>query len=178
MVEAGSAEDNCLVLVGKYLAFDVLGHSKREDNFLQVTPLAHQAIWRIFMGDACHILLDDRAGIQLCRDIVARSTYNLHAARPRLMDQGYIYFNESEVADNVQTVGKLVKIKPDGTKASEIALGTSLRSSPTISPDGTIYCTGMKDGRVTLFSVKGSATGAAPGWSQFGGNSRKTCKAE
>ena len=97
---------------------------------------------------------------------------------PAVDNQGYIYFNESEVADNVQTVGKLVKIKPDGTKASEIALGTSLRSSPTISPDGTIYCTGMKDGRVTLFSVKGSATGAAPGWSQFGGNSRKTCKAE
>ncbi|MBR5924466.1 MAG: hypothetical protein IKZ60_03310, partial [Bacteroidales bacterium] len=93
-------------------------------------------------------------------------------------NQGYIYFNESEVVDNVQTMAKLVKIKSDGTKASEVVLGTAMRTSPTISPDGTIYCTGMKDGKVTLFAVKGSATGAAAGWSQLGGNSRKTCKAE
>ena len=97
---------------------------------------------------------------------------------PAVDNQGYAYFNESEVVDGVQTVAKLVKVKPDGTRASEIALGTSLRTSPTISPDGTIYCTGMKDGKVTLFSVKGSATGPAEGWSQLGGNPRKSCKAE
>ena len=97
---------------------------------------------------------------------------------PAVDNQGYIYFNESEVADGVQTVGKLVKVRPDGTRASEIALGTSLRTSPTISPDGTIYCTGMKEGRVTLFSVKGSATAPAACWSQLGGNPRKSCKAE
>ena len=97
---------------------------------------------------------------------------------PAVDNQGYIYFNESEVVDNVQTMAKLVKIKSDGTKASEVVLGTAMRTSPTISPDGTIYCTGMKDGKVTLFAVKGSATGAAAGWSQLGGNSRKTCKAE
>ena len=97
---------------------------------------------------------------------------------PAVDNQGYSYFNESEVVDGTQTVGKLVKVKPDGTRASEIALGTSLRTSPTISPDGTIYCTGMKEGRVTLFSVKGSATAPAAGWSQLGGNPRKSCKAE
>ena len=97
---------------------------------------------------------------------------------PAVDNQGYIYFNESEVVDGVQTVAKLTKVKPDGTKASEIALGTSLRTSPTISPDGTIYCTGMKDGQVTLFAVRGSATGPAAGWSQLGGNPRKSCKAE
>ena len=97
---------------------------------------------------------------------------------PAVDNQGYIYFNESEVVDGEQTVAKLVKVKPDGTRASEVALGTSLRTSPTISPDGTIYCTGMKDGKVTLFSVKGSATGPAAGWSQLGGNPRKSCKAE
>ncbi len=97
---------------------------------------------------------------------------------PAVDNQGYIYFNESEQVGSDQTVGKLVKIKPDGTKASEIVLGTSLRTSPTISPDGTIYCTGMNDGKVTLFAVKGSATGPAKGWSQLGANSRKTCKAE
>lgn len=97
---------------------------------------------------------------------------------PAVDNQGYVYFNESEVVDGEQTVAKLVKVKPDGTRASEVALGTSLRTSPTISPDGTIYCTGMKDGKVTLFSVKGSATGPAAGWSQLGGNPRKSCKAE
>ena len=102
---------------------------------------------------------------------------------PAVDNQGYIYFNESEVTKDdkgvdVQSVGKLVKIKPDGTKASEIVLGTALRTSPTISPDGTIYCTGMKDAKVTLFAVRGSATGPAASWSQLGGNPRKSCKAE
>ena len=36
----------------------------------------------------------------------------------------------------------------------------------------------MKDGQVTLFAVRGSATGPAAGWSQLGGNPRKSCKAE
>jgi len=97
---------------------------------------------------------------------------------PAVDNQGYIYFNESETSGNEQTVGKLVKVKADGTKVSEIVLGTALRTSPTLSPDGTIYCTGMKDGKVTLFSVKGSATAPAAGWSQLGGNPRKSCKAE
>ena len=97
---------------------------------------------------------------------------------PAVDNQGYVYFNESEVIDSEETVGKLVKVSADGTKASEIVLGTALRTSPTISPDGTIYCTGMKDGRATLSAVRGSATGPAAGWSQLGGNPRKSCKAE
>ena len=97
---------------------------------------------------------------------------------PAVDDQGYIYFNESEVDNNVQTTGKLVKVSPEGTKVSEVVLGTSVRTSPTISPDGTIYCNGMNDGKVTLFAVRGSATGPAATWSQLGGNSRKSCKAE
>ena len=108
---------------------------------------------------------------------VSNDNYSIWGS-PAVDNQGYIYFNESEVVSDVQTAGKLVKVKPDGTKASEIVLGTSLRTSPTISPDGTIYCTGMKDGKVTLFAVKGSATGPAAGWSQLGGNPRKSCKAE
>lgn len=101
---------------------------------------------------------------------------------PAVDNQGYVYFNESEIVKedgvDVHTTGKLVKVKPDGNKVSEITLGTSLRTSPTISPDGTIYCTGMKDGKPTLFSVKGSATGPGAGWSQLGANPRKSCKAE
>ena len=108
---------------------------------------------------------------------VSNDNYSVWGS-PAVDNQGYIYFNESEVVSDVQTTGKLVKVKPDGTRASELVLGTSLRTSPTISPDGTIYCTGMKEGKVTLFAVKGSATGPGAGWSQLGGNSRKSCKAE
>ena len=108
---------------------------------------------------------------------VSNDNYSVWGS-PAVDNQGYIYFNESEVVSDVQTTGKLVKVKPDGTRASELVLGTSLRTSPTISPDGTIYCTGMKDAKVTLFAVKGSATGPGAGWSQLGGNSRKSCKAE
>ena len=108
---------------------------------------------------------------------VSNDNYSVWGS-PAVDNQGYIYFNESEVVSDVQTTGKLVKVKPDGTRASELVLGTALRTSPTISPDGTIYCTGMKDAKVTLFAVKGSATGPAAGWSQLGGNPRKSCKAE
>lgn len=84
-------------------------------------------------------------------------------------NEGFIYYND-------YTLGKLVKISPeDGKKVSEIQLAEGLRSSPTISIDGTIYCTGMKGGLPTLFAVKGSATGHANSWSQLGGNPSKTC---
>ena len=83
-------------------------------------------------------------------------------------NEGYIYYND-------YTLGKLVKLAPeDGKKVSEIQLATDMRSSPTISVDGTIYCNGMKDGVPTLFAVKGSATGHANSWSQLGGNPSKT----
>ena len=84
-------------------------------------------------------------------------------------NENYIYYLD-------YTTGKLVKLAADtGKKVSEIQLGEDMRSSPTISADGTIYCTGMKDGLVTLFAVKGSATGYADSWSQSGGNPQKTC---
>lgn len=84
-------------------------------------------------------------------------------------NQGYIYYNDAKA-------GKLVKISPeDGSKLSEITLGTTMYSSPTISVDGTIYCTGMMDGKPTLFAVSSSATGCGAGWSQLGGNPSKTC---
>lgn len=82
-------------------------------------------------------------------------------------NEGYIYYND-------YTIGKLVKLSADGAKVSEIKIADELRSSPTISPDGTIYCTGMKNGQPTLFAVRGSATGHADSWSQSGGNPCKT----
>ena len=84
-------------------------------------------------------------------------------------NEGYIYYNDF-------TTGKLIKLAPaDGKRVAEIQLGDDMRSSPTISKDGTIYCTGMKDGFPTLFAVRGSATGYADSWSQLGGNPSKTC---
>ncbi len=84
-------------------------------------------------------------------------------------NENYVYYND-------YTLGKLVKLSPvDGKKVAEIQLATDMKSSPAISIDGTIYCTGMKDGKPTLFAVKGSATSHAAGWSQLGGNPSKTC---
>jgi two-component system LytT family response regulator len=53
-------------------------------------------------------------------------------------------------------------------------LADELRSSPTISYDGTIYVNGMKDDKPTVFAVKGAAEGCAASWSQQGGNPSKT----
>lgn len=84
-------------------------------------------------------------------------------------NEGYIYYND-------YVTGRLVKLSPeDGKRVAEIQLADDMRSSPTISKDGTIYCTGMKDGYPTLFAVRGSATGHADSWSQLGGNPSKTC---
>ena len=83
-------------------------------------------------------------------------------------NEGYIYYNDMET-------GKLVKLSPDGTRVAEIQLAEDMRSSPAISSDGTIYCTGVKGGLPTVFAVKGSATGHADSWSQLGGNPSRTC---
>ena len=88
---------------------------------------------------------------------------------------GYVYYNETAPD---QTAAKMVKLGPDGSKVAEITLGQTLCSSPAIGPDGTIYCTGVKDSKPTLSAIKGSADGPGAGWSQLGGNFRKTCKAE
>lgn len=93
---------------------------------------------------------------------------------PAVDKNGYVYY--SETASDL-SAGKLVKLNSDGVKVSELTLGQSLCSSPTIAPDGTIYCNGVKDGRPTLSAIKGVAE-PATGWSQLGGNPRKTCKFE
>ena len=91
------------------------------------------------------------------------------------VDKGdYVYYTET---DSDRTAGKLVKLNAGGTKVAELTLGESVCTSPTIAPDGTIYCNGIKDGKPTLSAIGGVAEPAS-GWSQFGGNPRKTCKAE
>lgn len=93
---------------------------------------------------------------------------------PAVDKNGNVYYNETAPD---QSAGKLVKLGPDGVKIAEITLGQSVCTSPTIAPDGTIYCNGVKDGKPTLSAVKGVAA-PADGWSQLGGNPRKTCKME
>lgn len=90
---------------------------------------------------------------------------------------GAVYYNDSKT-------GKLIKVTPEGKRVVELSLAdnivgvedavATMRTSPTIGPDGTIYCTGMKSGQPTLFCVKGSATGHANSWSQLGANPQKT----
>lgn len=87
---------------------------------------------------------------------------------PAIDDKGYVYYNDN--------TGKLVMLEPKtGKKLSEIQLANALRTSPTIGPDGTVYCLGEKNNNPTLFAVKGIATGVASSWSQLGGNPQKTC---
>ncbi|MCF0174101.1 MAG: PQQ-binding-like beta-propeller repeat protein [Bacteroidales bacterium] len=96
-------------------------------------------------------------------------TDNDIAGSPAIDDKGYIYYHDSKA-------GKLVMVEAEnGSKVSEIVLASSLRSSPTIGKDGTIYCVGDKNGCPTLFAVKGIATGHGSNWSQLGGNPQKTC---
>lgn len=103
-------------------------------------------------------------------DVKWESTADGNIAGSAAVDnEGYIYYND-------YVTGRLVKLSPeDGKRVAEIQLADDMRSSPTIGKDGTIYCTGMKDGCPTLFAVRGSATGHADSWSQLGGNPSKTC---
>ena len=82
----------------------------------------------------------------------------------------------SAAAISFPVKGSLVKLEPATGKAiASLQLGTELKSSPTISADGTIYVTGMLEGKPTLFAVEGAATGyAANAWSQMGGNPGKS----
>lgn len=93
---------------------------------------------------------------------------------PAVDKQGNVYYTET--APDL-SAGKLVKLDKNGQKVSELTLGSSLCTSPSIAPDGTIYCNGIKDGKPTLSAIKGVAAPAS-GWSQLGGNPRKTCKQE
>ena len=90
---------------------------------------------------------------------------------------GAVYYNDA-------LTGKLIKVTAEGKRVVEISLAdnvldvadasATMRTSPTIGPDGSIYCTGIKGGQPTLFCVKGSATAPAEGWSQLGGDYCKT----
>lgn len=126
----------------------------------------------------------------------ASASGNSVAGCPAVDNAGNIYYHEQvggptiviggglsttqpfNFTEPVESAGKLVKLNAQGKKVSEMTLGQSLFSSPTIGLDGTVYCSGVKDGKPTITAVKGTASGPAAGWSQFGGGIRKSCKAE
>ena len=90
---------------------------------------------------------------------------------PAIDNAGFVYYYDFET-------GKLVMISPDsGARMGEIELGdpgATTGSSPTISSDGIIYVNAIKDGKPTIFAVRGNASGHANSWSQLGGNASKT----
>ena len=104
----------------------------------------------------------------------AAATGNEVYGSPAVDKNGFVYY--CETATDLSS-GKLVKLNKDGVKVAEMTLGQTLRTSPTIAADGTIYCNSLKDGKPTLSAIQGVAAPAS-GWSQLGGNPRKTCKME
>ena len=93
---------------------------------------------------------------------------------PAVDQLGYVYYTETATD---LSVGKLVKLNKDGVKVAELTLGQTLQTSPTLGPDGTIYCNGIKDGKPTLSAIAGVALPSTV-WAQLGGNPQKTCKAK
>ena len=119
----------------------------------------------VYVATDKYITAISSTGSVLWATEVAGTAYGV----PAIDNEGYIYYNDTEK-------GSLVKLEPATGKAiASLQLGTELKSSPTISADGTIYVTGMLEGKPTLFAVEGAATGyAANAWSQMGGNPGKS----
>ena len=119
----------------------------------------------VYVATDKYITAISSTGSVLWATEVAGTAYGV----PAIDNEGYIYYNDAEK-------GSLVKLEPATGKAiASLQLGTELKSSPTISADGTIYVTGMLEGKPTLFAVEGAATGyAANAWSQMGGNPGKS----
>ena len=72
-------------MIRKYLSLDMLCHGAGKHDFLQILTFQHQTLRRILMGYASHILVDNRTGIEFCRNIMACRSDYFHAALPCLM---------------------------------------------------------------------------------------------
>lgn len=83
--------------------------------------------------------------------------------------------NDNAVYYNDTTNGNLVKLDAgSGEQLVSLHLADKLDSSPTIAPNGVIYCNGMLNNQPTLFAVDATATAPADSWSQMAGNPSKT----
>ena len=61
-----------------------------------------------------------------------------------------------------------------GEQLVSFHLADNLNSSPTIGPDGVIYCNGVLNGKPTLFAVDATSTAPADSWSQMAGSPSKS----
>ena len=97
---------------------------------------------------------------------------------PAIDNYGNVYYFDWEISKlvmlNRDTGDRLAESQQLGdtfTLAADLIGGGS---SPTIAPDGTIYINAIKEGRPTIFAIRGMATGMSDSWSQLGGNHSKT----
>src|SRR5208282_6328260 len=78
-------EHDCLVLVDENAVFQMPAHGAREHDLLQVPTFAHHVLDCVAMGNAHHVLLDDRSFVQSGRDVMAGDADQLNAALEGLM---------------------------------------------------------------------------------------------
>lgn len=102
------AEDDGFILIGEDLALDVFADSTGEDYLLEVLAFEYEALGGVLMADACYVLLDDRTGIELCSDIVAGGTDDLHTAFPRLVIGFGAYEGGEERVVDIDDVVRIV----------------------------------------------------------------------
>ncbi len=114
-------------------------------------------------GETGHVIALTSAGAKIW-DHAAEGDVN---GAPAVGNDGAVYYNDS-------ATGCIVKLDAKtGEKLVSFKLGDSLISSPTIGPDGVIYCTGVLEGKPTVFAVEATATAPADSWSQMGGDYTK-----
>ena len=80
-----SAKNHSFIIVGEDFALDMLLDRTRKHNLFKVTSLLHKIVNSVLVGDADHILLDNRTRVKVGGDIVAGRAYELHAAFVGLM---------------------------------------------------------------------------------------------
>ena len=70
----------CSVVVNQNFSFDVLIHGLRKNDFFQITSLGNQVVHGVFVTDMSNFLLDNRAGIEFCRDVMAGGPDDFNSA--------------------------------------------------------------------------------------------------
>src|SRR5690348_1274130 len=79
------SENYSLVSVEQNSILHMPANGPRQHDFLQVAAFADQVLDGIAVGNANHVLLDDRAIVEHFGDVVASSADQLYAAFERLM---------------------------------------------------------------------------------------------
>ena len=71
--------------IQNHTVFQMVAHGAGQHAAFNVPPLAHEIIRRVAMGDALHILLDNRAFIEIRGDVMRRGADEFDAALMRLV---------------------------------------------------------------------------------------------